>query len=142
MSGTADDDLAGLLADSATPDEAIARAAAAGAGDELAQLLDHEARLVRHPAIVAALFANPLAPMAVVNRAVAACARAGVKVEGIPAFDDVAAAVKAEVAAEVAGGTGEGMAFDVTYAETEIGHADGSGDEDEDEDGGVGARGM
>src|SRR6266700_2222200 len=111
MSATADDPtglltgvLADLLADPATPDEAIARVAATGAGDELAGLLDHEARLLRHPAIVAALFANPRAPMTVVNRAVAACARAGVKVEGIPAFDDVAAAVKTEVEAGGGGG--------------------------------------
>src|SRR5689334_17230025 len=153
MSATADG-LTALLADPATPDEAIARAAAAGAGDELAQLLEHEDRLLRHPAIVASLFANRLAPMEVVNLAVAACARAGVKVEGIPAFDDVAAAVKAEVDAGGAGAAGAAVtAFDETYAETEIAHADGDGDEDGDEDededededgkeGAVGERGM
>ena len=49
-----------------------------------------EARLLRHPAIVGALFHNRAAPMALVNRAVAVCARAGVRVDRIPSFDDVA----------------------------------------------------
>ena len=60
-----------------------------------------EARLLRHPAIVAAMFANRAAPMALVNRAVGACVRAGVRVDGIPGFDDIAAAIKAEPAAAV-----------------------------------------
>jgi len=85
--------IADLIADPATPDDALARAAASAAAGELEALLRDEARLLRHPAIVAALFANPQAPMAVVNRAVAVCVRGGVRVDGIPGFDDVAAVV-------------------------------------------------
>src|SRR5664279_4609070 len=110
MSGIAE-----LLAVAATPDEAIARAvAAAEAPDQLAMVLADEARLLRHPAIVGALFANPRAPMEVVNRAVAACVRGGVRVEQIPGFDEIAAALRAEVAPEAAGAT-----FDQVLVESE-----------------------
>jgi hypothetical protein len=116
MSGIAE-----LLADAATSDEAIARAvAAADAPDQLALVLSDEARLLRHPAIVAALFANPRAPMEVVNRAVGACVRGGVRVEQIPAFDEVAAALRAEIAAALrAEGAAEGATFDEVLVESE-----------------------
>ncbi|HET6149133.1 MAG TPA: hypothetical protein VFH68_16465 [Polyangia bacterium] len=104
MSATAD-----LIGDPATPDDALARAAASAPADELAPLLRDEARLLRHPAIVAALFANPQAPMAVVNRAVAICVRGGVRVEGIPAFDEVAAGVRAEAEGGAATGAFEAV---------------------------------
>jgi hypothetical protein len=125
MSGIAE-----LFAAGAASDEAVARAAATAAGAELELLLGDEARLLRHPAIVAALFANPQAPMATVNRAVAACARAGVRVEGIPAFDDVAAGVRAEVeggtgAASGAGTFEEVMAASAAAAAEPDGHGDG-----------------
>ena len=85
--------IADLLLDPATPDEVVARHAATAAGADLDGLARDEARLLRHPAIVAALFANPQAPMALVEWAVAACARAGVRVEPIPGFDELAAAL-------------------------------------------------
>ena len=93
MSGTAE-----LLAGDATADAAIARAAATAGPADLELIARDEARLLRHPAIVAALFSNREAPMALVNRAVAACVRAGARVDGIPGFDDIAAAMKAEPA--------------------------------------------
>jgi hypothetical protein len=93
MSGIAE-----LLADPAATGDAIARAAATAGAADLELVARDEARLLRHPAIVAAMFANPAAPMALVNRAVGACVRAGVRVEGIPGFDDIAAAMKAEPA--------------------------------------------
>src|SRR5581483_6718269 len=88
--------IADLLADPAAGDDAIARAAATAGGADLELIARDEVRLLRHPAIVAALFGNAQAPMALVNRAVVACVRADVRVDGIPGFDDIAAAIKAE----------------------------------------------
>jgi hypothetical protein len=79
-------------------DPAIARAAATAAAADLDLIARDEARLLRHPPIVAAMFANPAAPMALVNRAVGACVREGVRVDGIPGFDDIATAMKVEPA--------------------------------------------
>jgi hypothetical protein len=126
MSGIAE-----LCADPATPDEAIARAVAgAVAGDDLAPVLADQARLLRHPAIVAALFGNPRAPMDLVNRAVAICVRGGVRVEGIPSFDDVAAAVQAEV--DASGGAATATTFEQTLSEAERLGADADADADDD----------
>ena len=105
MNGTADAgagaaavpaDLAARLADPTTTDEAVAQWAAAVDADGAALIAAAADRLVRGPAIVEKLFSNPRAPMAAVNVAIAVVARAGVKVEGIPAFDDVAQAVTAD----------------------------------------------
>ena len=133
MSGIAE-----LLADPAATDDAIARAAATAGAADLELVARDEARLLRHPAIVGALFANPAAPMAVVNRAVAACVRAGVRVEQIPAFDDVAAAFKAE--APDAAASAATTAFDEALAESRREDAPGgvaaaqSGDDDDTDD--------
>src|SRR5262252_7650677 len=106
MSGIAE-----LLAGPATADAATASAA------DLELVMRDEARLLRHPAIVAAMFANRAAPMALVNRAVAACVRAGVRVDGIPGFDDIAAAFKVEPAA--APETGASGGFDEALAQSQ-----------------------
>src|SRR5882762_6809965 len=102
MSATADGgaagDVAAWLRDPATTDQAVADRAGTADATGAALIAADEGRLLRAPAIVARLFANPQAPMAAVNRAIAACAKAGVKVDGIPGFDDVAAAVAAEPA--------------------------------------------
>jgi hypothetical protein len=122
MSGIAE-----LLASPATTDDAIARAAATAGAADLELCVRDEARLLRHPAIVAAMFANRAAPMALVNRAVAACVRAGVRVDGIPGFDDVAAAFKAEAAAPVE--SAALAAFDEALAEAQRMDAAGAGAE-------------
>ena len=116
MSGIAE-----LLADPAVPDAAIAHAAATVTeGPDLELIARDEARLLRHPAIVAALFGNRQASMALVSHAVAVCARAGVRVEQIPGFDDVAAGVKAEVEAAHAPPVGSPpSAFEQVLAETQ-----------------------
>jgi hypothetical protein len=135
MSGIAE-----LLASPATADDAIARAAGTAGAAELELCVRDEARLLRHPAIVAAMFANRAAPMALVNRAVAACVRAGVRVDGIPGFDDIAAAFKAEAAAPPESAAlaafdealAEAQRMDAAGAGAEVGHAgtDGEGDAD------------
>ncbi len=127
--------IADLLADPAAADDAIARAAATAGGADLELIARDDARLLRHPAIVAALFGNAQAPMTLVNRAVAACVRAGVRVDAIPGFDDIAAAFKTEPADAAP------PAFDEALAESrridagggagaEIADADADGDGD------------
>jgi hypothetical protein len=96
-------DVAAWLADAATPDQAVAEAAAVVDAAAAALIAAAEARLLRTPAIVAQLYANPLAPMGAVNQAITVCAKAAVKVDGIPAFDEVAQAVAADPAALSAG---------------------------------------
>lgn len=121
MSGIAE-----LLADPGAADDAIARAAAtAGAAADLELVARDEARLLRHPPIVAALFANRSAPMALVNQAVATCVRAAVRVDGIPGFDDIAAAMKAEPAEAASAAP----AFDEALAESKRMDAGGAGAE-------------
>ena len=54
----------------------------------------NEVRLLRCPAIVEALFFNKRARMSSVNRAVELCARNGVRLEGIPGFDEIVSAIR------------------------------------------------
>ncbi|HVR63951.1 MAG TPA: hypothetical protein VMU50_18755, partial [Polyangia bacterium] len=102
--GAAPSDLAARLRDAATPDAAVAEWAGAADAAGAALIAAAHERIARTPEILARLFANPRAPMAAVNQGVAACARAGVRVDGIPAFDEVAAAVAADPQAASAAG--------------------------------------
>jgi hypothetical protein len=116
--------IADLLADPATPDAAIAREAASAEGADLDVMVRDESRLLRHPAIVAALFGNPKAPMALVDRAVAICVRGGVRVPQIPAFDEIAAAAAVTAAGPAAARDGDAApaapaGFDQVLAETQ-----------------------
>src|SRR5258708_18886773 len=115
MSATADPvgvpaDLAARLADPATPDATVADWAGAADAAGAALIAAAHDRILGAPAILTRLFGNPHAAMAAVNQAIAACARAGVKVDGIPAFDDVAQAVVSDPqAVGGAGADGDGM---------------------------------
>ena len=60
---------------------------------ELEVIFQNEARLLRTPAILEALYGNPEARMSSVNRAIELCVRNGVKVDGIPSFDEVAKSI-------------------------------------------------
>lgn len=55
-------------------------------------IADNQTRLIESPEIIAAMYKNPRAPMSTVDRAVELAVRQGVKVRGIPAWDEVAAA--------------------------------------------------
>jgi hypothetical protein len=133
--------IADLLADPAAAGDAIARAAATAGPADLDLLARDEARLLRHPAIVAAVFANPAAPMALVNRVVGACVRAGVRVDGIPGFDDIAAAMKTDPAEAASAAP----AFDEALAASQRmdpagGAAAGAADADEEAEGEAAAK--
>ena len=83
-----------ILYNPATADETFVMLA--GRLDEslLEVVAQNEVRLLRCPAIVEALFFNKRARMSSVNRAVELCARNGVRLEGIPAFDEIVSAIR------------------------------------------------
>src|SRR5690606_36210087 len=62
-----------------------ARASAA----EVDRIATNEARLLRAPAVIAALYHNPRARMSTVDRVVELAVRNGVKVAGIPAWEEI-----------------------------------------------------
>ncbi|HEY0710788.1 MAG TPA: hypothetical protein VGG33_28545 [Polyangia bacterium] len=66
---------------------------------ELEIMFQNEARLLRSPAILEALYANPGARMSSLNRAIELLARNNVRAEGIPAFDEIAKSIVADPAA-------------------------------------------
>src|SRR5436190_1684877 len=98
-----------VLYNAATADETFVLMAGRLAERELEIIFENEARLLRCPAILAALFGNREARMSSLNRAIELCARNGVRVEGIPAFDEVAKSISETPPAEAA-------AADATFA--------------------------
>jgi hypothetical protein len=83
-----------ILYNPATADETFVMLA--GRMDEslLEVVAQNELRLLRCPAIVEALFFNKQARMSSVNRAVELCARNGVRLEAVPAFDEIVNAIR------------------------------------------------
>ena len=59
-------------------------------------IFQNEVRLLRCPALVEALYFNKRARMSMVSRALELCARNGVRLEGIPGFDELATALLAD----------------------------------------------
>jgi hypothetical protein len=83
-----------VLANLRTADETFATLAALG-GVALADLIaQNEQRLLRHPAIITALYLNPRTRVSTAIRAVELAVRNGVDVEGIPSFEEVKAAIE------------------------------------------------
>jgi hypothetical protein len=67
--------------------------AGACAEAELEMIAGNELRLLRCPAIITALYLNPRTRMSTASRAVELAVRNDVRVEGIPSFDEVKAAI-------------------------------------------------
>ena len=88
-----------LALNPATADETIADLAGRADARGVDLIAGNEVRLIRHPEIVAALFNNPQARMSTVDRAVETAVRAGVKVQGIAAWDELARLVSGGAAA-------------------------------------------
>jgi hypothetical protein len=78
-----------LLYNTATADETFVALAGRLAERELEIILQNEARLLRCPAIVEALYFNKQTRMSSLNRAIELCARNNVRLDAVPAFDDV-----------------------------------------------------
>jgi hypothetical protein len=99
-----------ILYNPAAADPTFAALAARLAERELEIIAQNEARVLRCPAILEALYMNPAARMSSVNRLIELCARNGVRVDAIPAFDEVARSIAAD------GGGGDPAADDLFAA--------------------------
>jgi hypothetical protein len=91
----------------------------------LSALADDEIRLRQTPAIAAAIYRNPRAPLSVANRAIATCHRVGVVPGDIPGFEELALAIAADPAAV------ESAAADPGFAEMLRGAPDVSAHQDD-----------
>jgi hypothetical protein len=84
-----------ILYNAATADETFVLLAQRLEDDRgLETILANEVRLLRHPPIVEALYANKRARMSSVNRALELCARNGLHLDNIPGFDDIVGAIR------------------------------------------------
>ena len=83
-----------VLSNQRTADETFASLAALAGDAVLEQLALNEQRLLRHPAIITALYLNPRTRMSTAMRAVELAVRNGVEVTGIPSFEEVKAAIE------------------------------------------------
>jgi len=134
-----------VLYNQATADETFVELARRLDESRLEIIFQNEVRLLRCPPLVEALYLNKKARMSSVSRALELCVRNNVRPEGIPGFDEFAAALLADpnaVAPSVAdeaftAALSQGDNVAVTEAPTDEGLAGLLGEEgDEDVDGG------
>jgi hypothetical protein len=82
-----------LLLNPAIGDPTVATLAARGDAGQTDQIAQNEQRLLRHPEIIAALYLNPKARTSTVDRVIELAVRNQVRVPGLAAWDEVAAAL-------------------------------------------------
>jgi hypothetical protein len=102
LPATRSEPLEKLLYNTATTDATFVLLAGRMAERELEIVFENEARILRCPAILVALYTNPAARMSSLNRAIELCARNGVRPEGIPAFDEVVKSIAEDTEADPA----------------------------------------
>ena len=78
-----------VIGNPATADETMAVIAGRGSAAEVDLIATNEQRLLRAPAIIAAMYQNRSARMSTVDRVVELAVRNGVRVPGIPAWDEI-----------------------------------------------------
>ncbi len=100
-----------ILLNHATADETVARCASRSSESMSEIIATNEQRLLRYPAIIAALYRNKNARMSTVNRAIELAVRNDIVVEGIAAFKEAAAAIQGELIVEDLGATPADVAF-------------------------------
>jgi hypothetical protein len=83
-----------VLLNKASHDETFRHLATVCAEAELEMIAKNEERLLRHPPIIAALYMNARARQSTVQRAIELAVRNGVRVDGIPAFEEAARAIE------------------------------------------------
>jgi hypothetical protein len=88
-----------ILYNQATSDQTFILLASRLRERELEIIFQNEARILRCPAILESLYFNRQARMSSLNRAIELCARNGLRLEGIPCFDDVAKSIAQDVGA-------------------------------------------
>jgi hypothetical protein len=79
-----------VVLNKATADETFAHLATLVDENGLEMIAKNEERLLRHPQIIAALYMNAKTRMSTAQRALELAVRNGVRVDGIPAFDEAA----------------------------------------------------
>jgi hypothetical protein len=77
-----------------TADDTIAAMASRGDARQVDLIAQNEARLLRHPAIIAAMYQNPHARMSTVERVVELAVRNQIRVPGLACWDEVARAIQ------------------------------------------------
>lgn len=78
-----------VIGNQATADETMAAIAGRGSAAEVDLIATNESRLLGAPAIIAAMYQNRNARMSTVDRVVELAVRNGVKVSGIPAWEEI-----------------------------------------------------
>jgi hypothetical protein len=100
-----------LLLNRATSDETFRHLATLVDEAGLEIIAKNEERLLRHPPIIAALYLNPKTRMSTAQRALELAVRNGVRVEGIPAFDEAVRAIQQSGAPDAAAAARDDAAF-------------------------------
>lgn len=85
-----------ILRNRAISDETVERVARSCIKDVADMVASNQQRLLRHPAIIEALYLNKNTRMSTVDRVVTFAIRQGLVLDGIPAFKELASAVGAE----------------------------------------------
>lgn len=100
-----------LLLNRAVHDETFGHLAKILGERDLELIAKNEERLLRHPPIIAALYLNPKTRMSTAQRALELAVRNGVRVDGIPAFDEARKAIEQGGALDAAKAAEEDAAF-------------------------------
>jgi len=100
-----------VLLNKATDDETFRHLATLCGESELEIIAKNEERLLRHPAIIAALYLNPKTRMSTAQRALELAVRNQVRVDGIPAFDEAARTIEQSGSQTPAPAAAEDAAF-------------------------------
>lgn len=82
-----------ILLNQSTADETIAALAAVATEHEIELIASNEQRLLRHPSIIGAMYANPNGRQSTTIRAVELAIRNGVQVAGVENWEDLSAAI-------------------------------------------------
>ncbi|MFO8073511.1 MAG: hypothetical protein R6V85_16725 [Polyangia bacterium] len=89
-----------ILLNGSTPDETVARLADQLRSEKLLEIVAaNEQRMLRHPAIIEAMYMNTAARMSTVDRAVELAVRNGIELD-IPSFEETRAALEGELIVE------------------------------------------
>lgn len=78
-----------IIGNQATADETMAAIALRGSAAEVDLIATNESRLLRAPAIIAAMYQNRNGRMSTVDRVIELAVRNGIKVPGIPAWEEI-----------------------------------------------------
>lgn len=83
-----------IVSNASVTDATIAFLAENGGPNEVDRISTNEQRLLRHPAIIAAMYQNKLARMSTVDRVIELAVRNHVRVPGLAAWDEIARALQ------------------------------------------------